>query len=102
MLTGRIHEARLYDRALTPEEVVAASSGEWREVVTRETLYTALAPALRQQVEAVDDRITAATAELQKLDRTLAAEQQVRGNLADGYSRLAHAILNSKELIYVY
>jgi len=102
MLTGRIHQARLYDRALTSDEVAALAAGSQRETVTRKMLLTALTPAQRQTVAAHE-------AHLEQLQQTLATIQQQRRELQnqprlqnDGYYGVAHALLNSKEFIYVH
>ena len=102
MLTGRIFEARLYDRALTPEEAAAASSGQLLEMVTSDQLLAALKPDVKRQVLALDAKLAAGRSESLKLARQLENERQARGNIPHGLARLAHAILNSKELIYVH
>ena len=102
MLRGKVFEAHLYDRALTPEEVAAASSGQLLEVVTEEQVLTALDPATREKVDGLAEQIAKMEADASKLTRRLAAEQKAQGSLSDGFARLAHALLNSKELIYVH
>lgn len=102
VLKGKIFEARLYDRALSPEEVEAAGSGTIIEVLREEQILSALDPAVRKQVAAIDEKIEAAKAELSERSRELENAIRVRDALPDGLARLAHAILNSKELIYVH
>ena len=101
-LTGRIFEARLYDRALTPEEVAAASSGLLLEVVTAEKIAKALNDGQRKAVAELDSRISKVEATLGKLDRDIDARRAAQNASGDPYFRIAHALLNSKELIYVY
>jgi len=102
MLRGRIHEARLYDRALTAEEVAASVSGTLKEVVTERMLLSALSPEKKQQLESHDATIRGlqkAASQLERELRRVRDSQQQRGN---AYYGIAHALLNSKEFIYVY
>ena len=101
MLTGKILEARLYDRALTEEEVVAASNGILLEVVSEEMIAETLTESQKSQVAAIDKELANLSTELGKIEREL--EARGAGQMAgDAFFRLAHALLNSKELIYVY
>jgi hypothetical protein len=102
MLTGRVFEARLYDRALTADEVAAADSGVMLEVVTSEMVEQSLAESQRAELVALDAKMAPLTAAIAKLDRELAAQEGARAGAGDAYYRLAHALLNSKELIYVH
>jgi hypothetical protein len=101
-LTGRIFEARLYDRVLTPGEVVAASSGKLLEVVTEGMLAKALSAPKKRELAAHERKIAALSDEVSLLERELAQSRKARNSAGDPYYRIAHAILNSKELIYVY
>lgn len=101
-LTGKIFEARLYDRALTADEVAAAVSGTLLEIVTDDMLDAALGAAQKTQLAAHDDHIAKLSADFARLDRELTAHRNAHNAGGDAYFRIAHAILNSKELIYVY
>jgi hypothetical protein len=101
-LTGKIFEARLYDRALSADEVAAAVSGTFLEIVSDEMLTAALSAEQKQQLATQNAAITKLTTETAKLERQLAARKKPSAASGDAYFRIAHAILNSKELIYVY
>ena len=101
-LTGKIFEARLYDRALTADEVAAAVSGTLLEVVSDEMLTAALGADQKRQLASQDAAIAKLATETGKLERQIAAQRKASGAGGDAYFRIAHAILNSKELIYVY
>ena len=101
-LTGRIFEARLYDRVLTPEEVAAASSGMLLEVVTEELLAKALDPGQKKSLDQFDSRIATLEKQVMKLDHDIKIRQEAQNAGGDPYFKIAHALLNSKELIYVY
>jgi len=99
---GKLHEARLYDRALTPEEVAAAGDGILLETLREDDVLAALPPKLRKQVDALAPKIQTTKSQLSKAERKIQQMESVRGNLNDQYGRLTHALINSKELIYVY
>ena len=101
-LTGRIFEARLYDRVLTPEEVAAASSGMLLEVVTEESLAKALDSRQKEALSEYDSKITTLEDRLMKIDRDIEIRREAENAGGDPYFKIAHALLNSKELIYVY
>ena len=101
-LTGRILEARLYDRALTAAEVAAASSGTLLEIVTGEALEKALNPSQRRDLQQADEAIAGLETQLAKVESEIAARQEAAQAGGDPYFKIAHALLNSKELIYVY
>ena len=101
-LTGRIFEARLYDRALTPQEAAAASSGTLLEVVTEGLLAEAMAPARRKAVERFDGEISLLEQRLATVGEEIEITREALNAGGDPYFKIAHAILNSKELIYVY
>ncbi|MFI4877084.1 MAG: DUF1549 domain-containing protein [Blastopirellula sp. JB062] len=95
MFFGRIHEARLYDRALSPEEV-AQSDLAWSQ-------YAEMPIGTSEQKE----RFAFLQKELRKLadaetrlDETLRMrKEKLRSH---GTYGIAHAIMNSKEFLYVY
>ena len=101
-LTGRIFEARLYDRALTPQEAAAASSGTLLEVVTESLLAEAMAPEQKKAVERLDGEIALLEQQLTEVDQEIESTREALNVGGDPYFKIAHAILNSKELIYVY
>ncbi|MFT5107639.1 MAG: hypothetical protein ACI9UA_003273 [Pseudoalteromonas tetraodonis] len=101
-LTGKIFEARLYDRALTPEEVAAATSGTLKAFVTDQMIAAALPPSQLSKLQALDQKIAKLAAEAGKLTGALDARRAKMRGADDPFFRITHAILNSKELIYVY
>jgi len=101
-LIGRIFEARLYDRALTEEEVMAANTGRMIHLIRDQEILAALPEKAGTQVIALDQKIAAATQSTDDLTAKLHAQQQSLSNSPKGLSRLTHALLNSKELIYVH
>jgi hypothetical protein len=102
MLIGRIFEARLYDRALTANEVAAAASGTLKEIVTEEMLQKVLSESQKTELAGMAAKIEPLTTSIDKLNRDLLAQDSARAETGDPYFRLAHALLNSKELIYVH
>jgi hypothetical protein len=102
MFTGRIFEARLYGRALTANEVAAAASGTLKEIVTEEMLQKALSESQKTELAGMAAKIEPLTTSIDKLNRDLLAQDSARAETGDPYFRLAHALLNSKELIYVH
>ncbi len=56
-MTGRLFEARLYDRALTAVEVAAAASGTLLETVTQEMMDDALGATQRRELAACEAKI---------------------------------------------
>ena len=102
MLTGRLYEARLYDRALSAEEVAAASSGQLKETVTRKMLHAALSGDKKKQLERLDSQIAELEIAERELSHRLTAEQNRNPIKGGGYFGIAHALLNSKEFTYVH
>jgi len=96
MLKGRVHEARLYDRALKPEEVAAASHDDADHISDAEVLAV-LKPEERERLIALRSELQALQDELTQL-RSQAPE--LNGAAASA-AKLAHAIFNMKEFIYV-
>lgn len=91
LLTGWIEEARLFDRALTPEEV--GKSIGMKAPPSREEIIKNLNPAQRQELEKAETRLET----LRSRRNELGKNPRSSSPLAD----LAHALFNSKELIYV-
>ncbi|MCB1088907.1 MAG: LamG domain-containing protein, partial [Verrucomicrobiae bacterium] len=95
-LRGRIFEARLYDRALSPEEVAATAGGD-RVYVTEKEVLDSLTEGQRSEKIRLESEIASLTGELDSL-RRLGSEvppEQRR------WQDLAHAIFNLKEFIYL-
>lgn len=101
MLLGRIFEARLYDRALSAEEAIAASSGEIMEVVTREQIVAELNPDQQRQLADQDSTIVRLERDIRLLEDQLEEIRRLSGR-GGGLAGIAHALLNSEEFIYVY
>jgi mono/diheme cytochrome c family protein len=100
VLKGKIHSARLYDRALSPREVIAAATGEHRRIVTREMLTNALAVDQRERLAELEQEIASLESSLAALRLKITQNQpSISGG---GYFGIAHALLNSKEFIYVH
>ena len=80
-------------------DVLASSSelpGSLRDVVE------ALPPTDRATLKRLEAHLAEAGAEQGKLARQLADQRAAQGAIPGGLARLTHALLNSKELIYVY
>ncbi len=93
MLTGKILEARLYDRALQPDEVEAIASDATSFVSERDVI-AALTPAQAKQLEEARARIAELEREQMKFGSPPVAEHQE-------WTDLAHAIFNLKEYLYM-
>ncbi|MFT7677313.1 MAG: hypothetical protein ACI8QC_001291 [Planctomycetota bacterium] len=102
MLRGRIHEARLYDRALSPAEIAASMNGVLEEVVTAEMLQSALSASQQVSLARLDEHIAAIGADLDKRTGVIAKRRRSMAASDNPYFKIAHALLNSKELIYVH
>lgn len=92
MLQGRILDATLYDRALTPDEVLASATGDHR-YISEAMIITAMTPAQKQQVEELNQAIRLLETELASLGTSVSASQ--------AYADLVLSIFNMKEFIYV-
>jgi len=95
-LRGRIHRARVYDRALTPEELARSARLEGLPVTDRD-LLAALPPAERRRVEAL-------RAELGRLEDETRQLSEALGTSAPetaAWHSLALSILNLKEFVYL-
>lgn len=95
-LRGRLLNARLYDRALSPEEVRAAS-GDTAAYVTEEAVVAALEPSQRAEKSRLEAAVAAADSELadlRRLGNDIPLEQR-------RWRDLAHAVFNLKEFIYL-
>jgi hypothetical protein len=101
-LYGKIHEARVYNRALTPDEVAASAGGVLKETVTPTMVFEALKSRDRKKLDNMDIEIKALQAKIGKLNNELDHIARARGGGTSNHYKIAHAIMNSKELIYVY
>ena len=90
-LSGRVVEARLYDRALTAAEVAASAAGI--PFVSEPQLLAALSEQARAQVAALDQTIAAAQHDLAFL------EDPARSK--DPWTLTAHALFNLKEFQFL-
>ena len=96
MLRGRVHEARLYDRALKPAEVAAAAKNDANYISDAEVLAV-LKPDERARLIA----LRAEVRELQSGLNELRSQMPKNDGAAAAATKLAHAIFNMKEFIYV-
>ena len=91
MLAGKILQARLYDRALTSEEIAASFHGT--SFITENSILAELTPEARQIVMSTQARLDENKQELANLGT--ANDEQ------DPWALMAHAIFNMKEFIYI-
>jgi hypothetical protein len=91
-LTGRIYRARLYDRALTPEEV-AASAADEVDFVSAAERVAALNESERNETRRLE-------AQVARGEQDLAAAQRKAGS-PNEWASLGHALFNLKEFIYI-
>ena len=90
-LQGRIYEARLYDRALSGEEIMASASGG--SFVSEGMLLEALSTDQREELTRLRKRLSRQEDELSKLPESHEPNE--------AWARLAHVIFNLKEFIYL-
>ena len=90
-LRGEVLAARLYDRALSPGEVLASASG--RPFVSRERAVAVLSDAARSELSRLD-------AQLDEL-RGLRARHDEEDTGRGAWTLLAHAIFNLKEFRFL-
>ena len=92
MLRGRILDATLFDRALTPDEVFASAVGD-RRYVSEAMLFAGMPPKRKSQVVSLKETIESLETELASL------QEPVSGNQA--YADLVLSLFNTKEFIHV-
>ncbi len=93
MLTGRIFEARLFDRALDADEVKAMCDGV-SNFISPSQIFESLSETQQTRLNDLESTV----AELrQQLDELGAPTTE-----KDRWQNLAHSIFNLKEFIYVY
>lgn len=91
LLQGKVLEARLFDRALSAEEIAAEASGT--AVVREEDILAELTDDGREMLQALRSQITS----LQIQREALGPEQDEQVS----WTRLAHVMFNLKEFIYL-
>jgi hypothetical protein len=102
MLIGRIFDARLYDHALTHDDVVAIEADRPTGFISAEKIKAALSANDRRRLENWDAELVRLEEKAERLDREISRREELRDRASDPYFRITHALLNSKELIYVY
>jgi hypothetical protein len=90
LLSGKIIEARIYDRALTAEEI--ADQSGW---ITEQQVLEQLSPEQRELVQDLEQRIAGLQQQLETLQPVVSVNELAV------WSELSHAILTFKEFIYV-
>lgn len=93
MLTGRLFEARLFDRALSKEEVKALYDGN-SDFISPSQIFESLSDEQQSQLNELDSRIAGLRQQLDELGAPPTEK--------DRWQNLAHSIFNLKEFIYVY
>lgn len=91
MFRGNILEARLYDRALTAEEL--QSSSDRQTFVSHESILQSLTPSLRTELQEQQEKAAQLTARLNRLPPG--------ENPREVWTRLSHALFNLKEFIFI-
>ena len=92
LLSGKIFEARLYDRALTASQV-ATSASKKTEFITKADLLAAMSAAERGEQSQLQER--------QKRLQAAMANTEKPGRPNNEWADYAHALFNLKEFIYV-
>jgi len=91
MLQGKISEVRVYGRALGPEEIVASFRGQ--PYVSQSEVMAALDSETKSRIEKLRKQISTSQSQLDEMGPTAGP--------TDPLARVAHAIINLKEFIYV-
>lgn len=91
MLTGRIFEVRVYDRALGPDEIAASFGGQ--PVVSLNEIVNRLDSKEKSDLDRLRELIDDRQAKLKQLNSVVGP--------TDALARVAHAIFNLKEFIYL-
>ncbi len=96
MLRGRLFEAALYDRVLTPEEISAAAIGDRTFVSDRDidNILTEQQRVVKSDLESTIAALESDAEALRQKSSPIPPEQQ-------RWQDLAHAIFNLKEFIYL-
>jgi hypothetical protein len=101
-LYGKVYEARVYDRALSSDEVAALGDGSSSGAifVSEVEVLAELAPDQRSELKALKRQLASWRAEEEKITAKLRRHMDRQPNV--GTFSLAHGILNTKEFIYVH
>lgn len=91
MLRGKVFDVRLHNRALSKDEIAASFAGQ--PVISQSDAIAQLSDEQKNQVEQLKKSIEQTNAELQGLKETKSSLEPL--------ARVAHAIFNLKEFIYV-
>ena len=92
MLSGRIHKARIYGRALSAHEVEVLATGK-SDAITDQNLVDAMTATERADYESLNK-------ELAQAEERLKSAKQFAG-LSSEWADLAHAMFNLKEFIFI-
>jgi len=95
-LTGRIFRARLYDRALTAEELARTARIE-SSTLTEANILAVLSPEQRQQIEQLNTQRDQQSQRLEALRNTSPADDPT----LQAWTSLAQSLINLKEFIYL-
>ncbi len=95
-LRGRIYRARLYDRALTPEEIAQTATIE-ANTLRESDILTALTEPQRQQLHALQSQRDAIKSALEAA-RTATSTDDPK---VQAWASLAQSLINLKEFIYL-
>ncbi|MDF1739120.1 MAG: hypothetical protein P1U86_08170, partial [Verrucomicrobiales bacterium] len=93
MLKGRLFEARLFDRALSEEEVKAMCDGV-SNFISPSQILESLTEAQQTRLHEIESTVNEIRLQL--------AELGAPATEKDRWQNLAHSIFNLKEFIYVY
>ena len=91
LLRGIVYEARLHLRALSADEVAASAAGG--TFVAHRDVLAALDNQGRQRVIALENAIASSRAELEQMGETAHPDES--------WARVAHALFNLKEFLYI-
>ncbi|MEM8736673.1 MAG: LamG-like jellyroll fold domain-containing protein, partial [Planctomycetota bacterium] len=94
LLAGRIAKANLYDRALTPDEVLASSKTHGSPI-TEQQVLSVINPSQREELEKLRIKEIAASEALEKLETIPDASDTSQ------FTELARAIFTFKEFIFI-
>ena len=93
MLSGKILKARLYDRALSADEVMASGSDNPNYISEKELLANL--------TQTQREKLTELNTSLAKLNEELRAMEKNGSSAPDSWRDLAQAMFNLKEFIYL-
>jgi hypothetical protein len=94
-LTGRIFRARLYDRALTPEEIAKTALIE-SSSVTKADIIASLTAEQRSKLSKLNPRRKQQASHLESLRTTASDDPELQA-----WTSLAQSLINLKEFIYL-